>query len=63
MLRRFLAWWPAPLTAVDGARAQAFYGCTVDKSAPKAYKAEAAECLFNLSYDICKKEGIKLPAL
>lgn len=40
-----------------------FYGCTVDKSAPKAYKEEAAECLFNLSYDICKKEGIKLPPL
>ena len=42
---------------------QMFYGCTVDKSAPKAYKEEAAECLFNLSYDICKKEGIKLPPL
>jgi hypothetical protein len=53
----------APLTTVSPPVLQMFYGCTVDKSAPKAYKEEAAECLFNLSYDICKKEGIKLPPL
>eukprot|EP00238_Polyblepharides_amylifera_P013346 CAMPEP_0196580420 /NCGR_PEP_ID=MMETSP1081-20130531/28618_1 /TAXON_ID=36882 /ORGANISM="Pyramimonas amylifera, Strain CCMP720" /LENGTH=317 /DNA_ID=CAMNT_0041900281 /DNA_START=118 /DNA_END=1071 /DNA_ORIENTATION=+ len=40
-----------------------FHGCTADKTAPKAYKPEAAKSLFDLAYKICEEEGINLPQL
>jgi hypothetical protein len=38
-----------------------FYGCKPDSYCPKAYKPEAADNLFELAFEICKAEGIKLP--